>query len=116
MASFVIVDEDRNYREALAIALRLDGHHALASSGVEEARARLAADRFDCCIVDAHLAGADGLLADAADAGLRTVATGPYADLLAAAAARHPRAEWLAKPFQAADLAPPVNAADAPQG
>ncbi|HEY6101029.1 MAG TPA: hypothetical protein VIW03_16455, partial [Anaeromyxobacter sp.] len=61
----------------------------------------------------AHLAGADDLLAAAADAGLRTVATGPYAELLVAAAARHPRAEILAKPFRAADLAAPVPGAGA---
>lgn len=114
MASFLIVDEDRNYREALAIALRLDGHHALSSPAVEDARERLAADRFDCCVVDAHLAGADDLLVAAADAGLRTVATGPYAELLVAAAARHPRAEILAKPFRATDLTGPGPREGAP--
>lgn len=113
MASFLIVDEDRNYREALAIALRLDGHRALASGAIDDAQERLATDRFDCCVVDAHLAGADHLLEAAANAGLRTVATGPYAELLAAAAARHPRAELLPKPFRAADLAAPAPGADA---
>ena len=104
MAAFLIVDEDRNFRDALAIGLRLDGHTAVATGDAEDARARLATGWFDCCLVDAHLAGADALLEIAASAGIRAVATGPYADLLAVAAARHPHAEALPKPFRAADL------------
>jgi len=105
MASFLIVDEDRNFREALAIALRLDGHDATVTAAVDDGRERLAARTFDCCVVDAHLPGADALLEAAAAAGARAIATGPYADLLAAAAARHPNAETLAKPFRAYELA-----------
>jgi DNA-binding NtrC family response regulator len=104
MAAFLIVDEDQNFRDALAIGLRLDGHHAVALADAEGARTWIAALAFDCCLVDAHLPGADALLESAAASGLRAIATGPYADLLAAAAARHPRAEALAKPFRAADL------------
>ena len=102
--SFLIVDEDRNFREALAIALRLDGHDATVASSSDEARALIAAHRFTCCAVDAHLAGADALLEAAAAACASAVAMGPYPDLLAAAAARHPHAATLAKPFRAADL------------
>ena len=105
MAAFLIVDPDRAFREALAIALRLDGHDALGASSVDDARERISAARFDCCIVDAHLAEADALLETAAASGMRAVATGRYADLLAAAAARHPSARALLKPFRAADLA-----------
>jgi DNA-binding NtrC family response regulator len=104
MASFLIADEDRNFREALAIALRLDGHDAAAVGDADAARAWLAAGRIDCCLVDAHLRGADGLLDVAARAGIRTFATGPHADLLAAAAARHPRAGVLPKPLRASEL------------
>jgi DNA-binding NtrC family response regulator len=104
MSSFLIVDEDRNFREALAIALRLDGHDASVASSSEEARALLAARRFACCAVDAHLTGADAVLEAASAAGAFTVATGPYLELLVAAAARHPRAAALAKPFRALDL------------
>lgn len=103
-SSFLIVDADRNFREALAIALRLDGHDAIVASSAEEARALLTAHRFACCAVDAHLAGADAVLESAAAAGVFAVATGPYPELLAAAAARHPRAAMLAKPFRALDL------------
>ncbi len=105
MAAFLIVDEDRNFRDALAIGLRLDGHLAVAVGDAEEARACLgAAWRFDCCLVDAHLAGADAVLEAAAARGLRAIATGPYPELLDAASARHPRAEALPKPFCANDL------------
>jgi DNA-binding NtrC family response regulator len=110
MASFLIVDEDRNFREALAIALRLDGHHATVTASADDARARLAVARFDCCVVDAHLAEADAILEAAAATGARAFATGPYADLLVAAAARHPHAETLAKPFQAYELSDRVAA------
>lgn len=109
--SFLIVDEDRNFREALAIALRLDGHDAKVSERSEEACARLAARQFTCCVVDAHLAGADAVLAAAASAGALAVATGPYPELLGAAIARHPRAAMLAKPFRATEL---LRALDAP--
>jgi len=104
MASFLIVDEDRNFREALAIALRLDGHDAAASADTGEARALLARARFDCCLVNAHLPGADALLEASARAGARAFATGPYPELLAAAAARHPHAEMLPKPLRTSEL------------
>jgi DNA-binding NtrC family response regulator len=105
MASFLIVDEDRGFREALAIALRLEGHAASAVADLASARARLAAGRVDCCLVDVHLRGADGLLEAASRAGARAFATGPYPELLAAAAARHPSAGMLPKPLRAAELA-----------
>ncbi len=105
MASFLIVDEDRNFREALAIALRLEGHRAPADPDAAGARAMLAAGAVDCCLVDAHLRGADGLLEAASRAGARAFATGPYPDLLAAAASRHPHAGILPKPLRASDVA-----------
>ena len=104
MLAFLIVDGDRNFRDALAISLRLDGHLAIATGESDEACERLRAIRFDCCLVDAHLSGADVLLEIASGAGLRAIATSPHMDLLRAAAARHPHADALAKPFGAADL------------
>lgn len=103
-SSFLIVDEDRNFREALAIALRLDGMDVAVAATSDEARSRLAARRFACCVVDVHLSGADAVLADAIASGARAVAAGPYPELLAAASARHPRAVTLPKPFRALDL------------
>ncbi len=103
-SSFLIVDADRNFRDALAIALRLDGHDAAVAVTADEARARLAARPFACCVVDTHLAGADAVLEAAKAAGVRAVVTGPYAELLAATAGRHPGVFTLAKPFRALDL------------
>ena len=104
MLAFLIVDGDRNFRDALAIGLRLDGHLAIGTGDVDEACERLRAVRFDCCLVDAHLPGADALLEIASGAGMRAIATSPHADLLRAAAARHPHADALPKPFRATDL------------
>lgn len=108
MATFLIVDDDRNFRETLAIALRLDGHLAQVAPTAEDALVVLARTAVDCCVVDAHLAQADAVLEAAARTGARTIVTGPYADLLAHAARRHPRVEPLAKPFAPAALAPPA--------
>jgi DNA-binding NtrC family response regulator len=113
MAAFLIVDEDRNFRRSLVIGLRLEGHFAFAAGDVEEARAHLGAGRFDCCVVDAHLPGADELLEVVAAAGGRAFAMGPYPDLLEAAAGRHPHAAAIAKPFRAADLLAQVDASKA---
>jgi DNA-binding response OmpR family regulator len=110
MPAFLIVDEDRNFSRSLAIGLRLEGHFAFAAGDVEEARTCLAAGSFDCCVVDAHLPGADDLLEVAAAAGARALAMGPYPDLLEVAAARHPHAAAIAKPFRAADLLARVDA------
>ncbi len=104
MLAFLIVDADRNFRDALAIALRLDGHLAVATGDDDDACERLRVVRFDCCLVDAHLSGADALLEIAAGAGMLAIATSPHPDLLAAAASRHPSAEALSKPFGASEL------------
>lgn len=109
MVAFLIVDDDRNFRDALAIGLRLDGHLAIATGDVDEACERLRAVHFDCCLVDAHIPGADALLEIAAGAGLQAFATSPHPDLLAAAASRHPSARALAKPFQSGDLVARVH-------
>jgi DNA-binding NtrC family response regulator len=109
MATFLIVDGDRNFREALAIALRLDGHLAQVAPSAEDALTVLARTRVECCVVDAHLDDADAVLEAAARAGARTIVTGPYADLLQHAARRHPTVQPLAKPFAPTALAPPAG-------
>jgi DNA-binding NtrC family response regulator len=96
---FLLVDADRNFREALAIALRLEGRTVAAASTAEEGLARLAAGGIRCCVVDALLTHADAVLAAAVAGGLRAVVTTTYPDLLASAARRNPRAEMLLKPF-----------------
>jgi DNA-binding NtrC family response regulator len=112
MAAFLIVDEDRNFRDALTIGLKLDGHVAIGTADADEALLRISSGEFQCCLVDAHLPGADVLLEIAAGAGLRAIATGPYEELLAAAASRHPHAEALPKPFGASELLSRTAAGD----
>jgi DNA-binding NtrC family response regulator len=104
MGSFLLIDEDRNFREALAIALRLEGCQVASASSADDALAALAARPFDLCVVDLHLAGAELLLAEVLARPLRVLVTGPHADLLRHAADRFPRALVLEKPFQARDL------------
>jgi DNA-binding NtrC family response regulator len=102
--SFLIVDADRNFREALAIALRLDGHAVSVAESAEEGFFQLARGTARCCVVDVHLPGSEALLDAAARVGARAVMTGPYADLLVKFATRHPAVQVLPKPFRAAEL------------
>ena len=104
MSSFLLIDEDRNFREALAIALRLEGCEVASVDSAESARAALSAARFDLCVLDLHLAGAEALLAEVLRRPQSVLVTGPHADLLARAARRFPRALVLEKPFQAQEL------------
>jgi DNA-binding NtrC family response regulator len=102
--SFLIVDADRNFREALAIALRLDGYDVAVAETAEDGIRRLPRAAGGCCLVDAHLEGAEALLDAAARAGVRLVMTGPYPDLLAQLARRRTGVELLPKPFRVAEL------------
>ncbi len=102
--SFLIVDADRNFREALAISLRLDGYTVAAAASAEEGFFQLSGGAPRCCVVDVHLPGAEALLDAATRAGLRTVMTGPYLDLLVQFAHRHPGVQLLAKPFPVVEL------------
>ena len=105
MPSVLLVDADRNFREALAIALRLDGFHVAASGSCDEAVRWLGVARFDACVSDARIAGLDGLADAARRAGMRLLLTAPHVEVTSAALRRHPHAEAIAKPFRPADLA-----------
>jgi DNA-binding response OmpR family regulator len=105
MSALVVADADRNFREAIAIALRLDGFDVMAAGSAEEALTRIAKGGIDGCVVDVHLAGAEALLAAASGAGLRIVLVGPYPDLLDLFAQRHPGTDMLPKPLSVAELA-----------
>jgi DNA-binding NtrC family response regulator len=105
VAPFLIVDGDRNFREALAIALRLDGFDVRVAGSVKDAQRALAILPFTMVLVDLLLRGADEFLGQlAASACSLIVATGPHRELLDRAATRH-RVRTLEKPFWAADLA-----------
>jgi DNA-binding NtrC family response regulator len=104
MASFLLIDEDRNFREALAIALRLEGCEVASASSAADALLALRRRPYDLCVVDLHLDGAEGLLGEVLGQSLPVLLTGPHADLLDHAAARFPSAQVLEKPFRAVDL------------
>jgi DNA-binding NtrC family response regulator len=101
---YLLVDVDRNFREALAIALRLEGHEVLTASEAQEALAHLQLGGVGCCVVDWAVEGTDALLNAAARSGVRTVVTGVHPSLVSSAARRHPRSEALAKPFRTEEL------------
>jgi DNA-binding NtrC family response regulator len=97
--AFLLVDADRNFREALAIALRLDGHMVLTAAGPADALPLLARGGVRCCVVDWCVEQLDELLETAARAGARVVLTGVHASLVASTARRHAHVEPLPKPF-----------------
>ena len=102
--AFLLVDADRNFREALAIALRLEGLTVLTASGPTEALPLLERGDVRCCVIDWCVEDTDELLEAATRAGVRTVLTGVHASLVASTARRHARVEPLPKPFAAEAL------------
>jgi DNA-binding NtrC family response regulator len=100
MAPLLLVDGDRNFGRALAIALELDGIPVVTSPDVEDALRRLTREPFGACLVDCFLPGADALFSCLSEqAGIRVFATGTYPEVLAGAARRHPWVTTLQKPF-----------------
>jgi DNA-binding response OmpR family regulator len=104
MASVLLIDGDRNFREALAIALRLDGCTVTATGGGGEVLDLLERGGFDLCLVDLNVNGVDGLLGAATATRTPVLVTGPYSELLEVAARRYPPVEALPKPFATSDL------------
>ena len=105
MTPVLLVDADRNFRQALAIALQLDGVPVETANDVEEARARVGSGLYHACLVDCLLPGADELFESLAGvAGMRVIGTGAYPEVLALARRRHPWLGTLQKPFPVAEL------------
>ena len=102
--SFLIVDSDRNFREALAIALRLEGRMVVTAQSVSDALPILERGGIRCCVVDWAVEGADELLEAATRAGVHAILTGVHPTLVASTARRHARVEPLPKPFGAEAL------------
>ncbi len=100
----LLVDSDRNFGRALAVALRLDGLQVIIAESVEAALANLMSEQFGIAVVDCLVPGADALLERLAACGVRVVATGTYPELLLGAARRHPGVSTIEKPFGASDL------------
>ncbi len=104
MASVLLIDGDRNFREALAIALRLDGCAVTSAGCGAEALRLLERGGYDLCLVDLNVSEVEGVLGAAAANPTPILVTGPYSDLLEAAARRYPPVRALPKPFAAAEL------------
>ena len=105
MTPVLLVDADRNFRQALAIALQLDGVPVDTATNVEEALARVGRGAYRACLVDCLMPGADELFECLAGVGgLRVIGTGAYPEVLALARRRHPWLGTLQKPFPVAEL------------
>ncbi len=105
MTPILLVDADRNFRQALAIALQLDGVPVDTANSVEEALTRVGRGAYRACLVDCLLPGADDLFECLAGvAGMRVIGTGAYPEVLALARRRHPWLDTLQKPFSVAEL------------
>ena len=102
MAALLIVDVDRNGREALAIAARLEGMTVATAASVREAQALLAAGGYSLLVVDCLVPAADALV-EARTGRERVLATGHHPELLARFA-RRLGVEARAKPLGPADL------------
>ncbi len=104
MASLLIVDGDRNFGQAVAIALRLDGIAVTTACSVAEA-ASLLPGSFCTFVVDCLLPGADALIGRlTSQRDVRVIATGVHPELLGSTARRHPGVGMLQKPFRASEL------------
>ncbi len=105
MASLLLVDGDKNFGRALAVALRLDGVEVATAATVDEALGLLSPGAFDACVVDCLLPGADELFSRLArETGIRVFATAAHLEILGGAVRRHPLVAPIPKPFGVADL------------
>lgn len=106
MPPLLLVDTDRNFSQALAIALQLDGVPVEIASSAEEALSRLDRGSYRACLVECVLPGADELFERLARiAGMRVIGTSVFPEVLALARRRHPWLDTVQKPFPAAELA-----------
>ena len=108
MATIMLVDDDAEYRELMALALGDRGFRVLTEPSAEEALYRLSLHAVDAAVIDIRLPGLDGAaLAEA----LRRRSTMPIvavsgADEAGGAEARRAGADaFLAKPARADELA-----------
>jgi DNA-binding response OmpR family regulator len=61
MASILIADDDKTYRDSIQKALEREGHSVEATSDVDGALQALHAGRFDLIVCDYRMPGKDGL-------------------------------------------------------
>ncbi len=120
MSKILVVDDDRAIRESTAFALETAGHRVWRAADAEEARAIIARERVDVVVSDIYMPGEDGIEL------LRSIAARkhPPAVILMTArgsietatiASKIGAFDYLAKPFDVADLVGRVAAAVAPK-
>jgi len=99
----LLVDDDANFRRALAIGLRLEDHEVVEVASLEDASLVLATRPFDVVLVNLLLPGGEGSsLSEHLGAALGdrvTVVVSPHPEALNAARTRIPAALQLQKPF-----------------
>ncbi|AKU89674.1 response regulator [Vulgatibacter incomptus] len=123
MLSVLLVDDEANFRRALAIAMRLDGHLVFETSNTADARAALERGAFDAVVINLLLQDGDALVL----AGFLTgriaerlsaapglpfpVLCSPHPEALRAARKQVPTALQLERPFTASALTDLVRSA-----
>lgn len=104
----LLVDDDANFRRALAIALRLDGLEVSEASTAEEARGSLGSRRFTAVLVDLLLQDgeAHALLERLCleHTARLAIACSAHPEALDAAGERIPGVTRLRKPFPPSEL------------
>jgi len=105
LSRILIVDDERNMRRVLAANLAQDGHVLTEAGGVAEARACLAANRFDAVITDQKMPDGQGLevlsTARELDPALSVVLLTAFATIeLAVESMRQGAFDFITKPFQ----------------
>src|SRR5687768_10079025 len=109
-AHVLVVDDDAALAQLVADIVADHGHRAVCAGGGEAALAELAASSIDLLVCDVRLPGIDGIeligRAAAEDASLAIIAMTAFGSLdTALRAIRAGAHDYLAKPFEPADLA-----------
>jgi len=104
MPPLLLVDPDRNFRQALAIALRLDGYAVETASTVDEALGIVARAPVRGCAADCQLPDVDRLFAQLETSAVPAVAVSNHPEFLNEVTKRHPFLSTLEKPFHPGEL------------
>ena len=116
MANVLVVDDDDGIRESAVLALSKVGHRTYEASSAAAALAELRAHRIDVVVSDIYMPGDDGLtllqaIAERSDPPRVILMTGRGTIETTVLAQRHGAFDYLAKPFELAELIDRVAAA-----
>lgn len=109
MVHVLVVDDERNTREALDVILRREGYEVTALASGEQALSHLQNHTVDLVLSDVKMPGMDGLMllqhVRAQEAGIVVVMMSGHSDITAAVAAMKQGAfDYLVKPFSKDDV------------